>query len=86
MTAESVTIAEAKAGACYYVLLILLQRLDPLQPGLIDGMLQGATADFATIESNGMSSELLLAVQREVRQLLEHAATHRASVHPQGGA
>ena len=73
MTAESVEFAEAKAGACYYVLLMLLQRLAPGQPELISSMLQGLRADLAAIESSGKSSPLLRAVFREAEQLLQQA-------------
>ena len=85
MTPESVAIAEAKAGACYYVLLMLLQRLDSSQPGLIEGMLQGALADFAVIEASGNSSPSLRAVLKETKQLLEQAALRQAPLPSEGG-
>ena len=73
MTSESEKIADAKAGATYYVLLMLLQRLNPQQPGLVCGMLQGLRADHSTIESNGNSSPSLRAVFKEAEKLLEQA-------------
>lgn len=78
MTAESVEFAEAKAGTCYYVLLMLLQRLAPEQPELISSMLQGLRADLAAIESSGKSSPPLRAVFLEAEQLLQQAGQSQA--------
>ena len=40
--AHEFTRAEAKAHACSYILLSLLQRMDMKEPGLIDELLAGA--------------------------------------------
>jgi hypothetical protein len=85
MSAESLEIADAKARASYYVLLMLLQRLNPQQPDLVSGMLQGLRADLAAIESNGNSSPSLRAVFKEAEQLLEQASQFQAPVPAAGG-
>lgn len=76
MTSDTST-AEAKAGACYYLLIMLIQRLEPQHPGLIDELLQGAIADFAAIEADGKLSESLRAVLLETKQLLVQAGAHK---------
>jgi len=40
------TKTDAKAYACSYILLSLLQRMDRKEPGLIDELLTGAKADY----------------------------------------
>jgi hypothetical protein len=37
--------ADAKAGACAYILHMLLQRLEATQPGIVEELLNGAKAD-----------------------------------------
>lgn len=39
--------ADAKAHACSYILLSLLQRMDQKEPGLIEELIAGAEGDFA---------------------------------------
>ena len=82
MSAESVSIAEAKAGACYYLLTMLLQRLDPQHPGLIDEILQGVIADFSAIEADGNLSSSLRAVLEETKTLLMRAGAYKNQAHP----
>ena len=40
------TRTDAKAQACSYILLSLLQRMDRQESGLIDDLLAGATGEF----------------------------------------
>jgi hypothetical protein len=42
---------DAKAQACSYILLSLLQRMDQKEPGLIDDLLAGAKGDFEASQS-----------------------------------
>ena len=43
---KDLTKADAKAYACSYILLSLLQRMDQKEPGLIDELLAGAKGDL----------------------------------------
>lgn len=45
---------QAKADACSYILHMLLQRLEKNQPGLVIDMLDGAKADRAALQAQGM--------------------------------
>lgn len=75
MSAKS-TATDPTTAACRYILLMLLQRLDPKYPGLIDEMLQGATADFAAIEANGKLDDSLRKVLAETTTLLHQADSY----------
>ena len=76
MSAEF-TETDAKPAACRYILLMLLQRLDPKYPGLIDDMLQGAIADFAAMEANGKLTDPLRRVLSETKGLLQQAGSYK---------
>lgn len=63
--------AEAKAGACVYILHMLLQRLENSSPGLVEGLLEGAAADRDAIKRSGAMTESLEGVFEETLGLLE---------------
>jgi hypothetical protein len=77
---------DAKTAACKYILLMLLQRLDPKYPGLIDEMLQGAIADFAAMEANGKLDDSLRMVLFETKALLQQAGSCKNRQPLQGNA
>jgi hypothetical protein len=83
MSAEF-TGTDAKAAACRYVLLMLLQRLDPKYPGLVDEMLQGVIADFAAMEADGKLNDSLRMVLVETKALLQQAASDKDRLPFQG--
>jgi len=85
MSAE-LTQTDAKPAACRYILLMLLQRLDPKHPGLIDDMLQGAVADFAAMEANGKLTDPLRMVLSETKALLQQAGSYKERLPSQGNA
>ena len=81
MSAKSTT-TDAKFVACRYVLFMLVQRLDPKHPGLIDDMLKGADRDFSTVETSkklGDSPRAVFAraVFAEVKCLLQQAGSYK---------
>lgn len=65
------TNADAKAGACAYILHGLLQRLEESSPGLVEGMLTGARADRLAIESNSPVDEPVRRIIEETSKILE---------------
>jgi len=65
------TNADAKAGACAYVLHALLQRLEVGRPGLVLDLLDGVKSDKTSIESQGAMSESVSRVFDETVALLE---------------
>lgn len=64
--------AEAKAGACAYVLHMLLQRLEDTSPGLVQGMLDGTAADRDAAIRAGTMTAPLQRVFQETVEFLEH--------------
>lgn len=75
---------EAKAGACAYILHMLLQRLEDSSPGLVQDLLEGAAADRDAIKLNESMTASLEAVFRETLRLLErvHAQNQMKSAKP----
>ncbi len=67
------TDADAKAGACSYVLLMLLQRLEAKQAGLIEELLKGVEADKAAIEAQGTLTEPVRGIFNEAQRILQQA-------------
>lgn len=51
--AETYDRADVKAGACFYILLGSLQRLDARSPRLIDELSKGVEGDFDAVKSQG---------------------------------
>lgn len=62
---------EATAGACAYILHILLQRLEESRPGLVLDMLEGVRGDCAVIEANGAMTESIRERCQAAEQMLE---------------
>jgi hypothetical protein len=82
------TRAEAKAQACSYLLLSLLQRMDQQEPGLIDELLDGAKGDFAASQSNGEMPQPVSMIFQEAIALLTRANAYKQNVQnrPSGDA
>jgi hypothetical protein len=64
---------EVKASACSYVMLMLLQRLESSQKGLIDGMIAGALSDRSAVDESGSMTEPVQNVFAETLRLLRQA-------------
>ncbi len=59
--------------ACSYVMLMLLQRLESSQKGLIDEMIAGALADESAVDKSGSMTEPVQKVFAETLRLLRQA-------------
>lgn len=68
--------ADVKAGACSYILMGLLQRLDAQSPGLIDELAKGVEGDFEAVESQGEAVPLVTAIFQEAQAILRRAGRH----------
>jgi hypothetical protein len=71
MTTEFTT-AEAKAGACAYILHGLLQRLEKQNPGLVLDLLNGVRADQSAVLAQGLPPNPVNQIFAESIVLLEH--------------
>lgn len=78
--------ADAKAYACSYVLLNLLQRMEQKEPGLIDELLAGARGDFEASKARADLPPAVPAVFEETIALLERAASYKLNAKPRQGA
>lgn len=78
------TPADAKAGACAYVLHCLLQRLEVQTPGLVLDLLNGVRADHLAVEKQLSLSEPVRQVFQEAIHLLErcHAQNLASTQNP----
>ncbi len=74
---KQISEVDARAGACRYILVGLLQRLDAKSPGLIDEMLEGVIADCAAIEAKGNLDDSLRMVCDEAKALLKQAGSYK---------
>ncbi len=72
---------DAKAGACAYILHMLLQRLEVTQPGIVEELLNGAKADQIAFNSQSSPSEVGSQIFGEAIAALEliHAQNNMAS-------
>lgn len=61
------------AGACKYLLIMLLQRLEGSQAGLIDELSSGVAGDRAAIQSSGNMNDPIRQVFEQVEELLHQA-------------
>jgi hypothetical protein len=71
------TRTDAKAQACSYILLSLLQRMDRQEPGLIDDLLAGATGDFEASQSQGDLRHPVPMIFQEAIALLTRANAYK---------
>ena len=69
--------ADVKAGACSYILMCLLQRLDAQAPGLIDELVAGVEGDFRAVESQGETPPLVSAIFKEAQAILRRANAYK---------
>lgn len=67
---------DVKAGACSYILMGLLQRLDAQSHGLIDGLMKGVEGDFEAVRSQGEALPLVAAIFQEAQAILRRASRH----------
>lgn len=65
------TAADAKAGACTYLLHGLLQRLELKNPGLVLDLLEGVKGDQSAVRAQGSVAEPLERIFMEAIALLE---------------
>jgi len=80
MTTEF-TAADAKVGACAYILHGLLQKLEQQSPGLVLELLNGVKADQSAVLAQGEAAEPVKRIFAESVVLLErcHAQNQMAS-------
>ncbi|HVK93788.1 MAG TPA: hypothetical protein VM571_03575 [Noviherbaspirillum sp.] len=62
-----------KADACGYILLMLLQRLEKVQPGLLSEMIAGVEGDRSALPSDVPNEEHIKAIFNETLTLLRQA-------------
>ncbi len=65
------TKADAQAGACTYILHMLLQRLEITQPGIVEELLNGAKADQAAFNAQETKPENAVQIFKEAIAALE---------------
>ena len=63
----------AKVDACSYILIMLLQRLEKLQPGLLNEMIAGVEGDRSAIPSGIANGEHIDAIFEETLRMLRQA-------------
>lgn len=71
--AETYDRADVKAGACFYILLGSLQRLDARSPGLIDELIKGVEGDFDAVKSQGEVTLVVSSFLRGAQAMLRRA-------------
>jgi hypothetical protein len=74
------TRTDAKAQACSYILLSLLQRMDQQEPGLIDELLAGAKGDFEASRSQGDLPHPVPMIFQEAIALLTRANAYKQNM------
>ena len=78
--ANNFTPADAKAHACSYILLSLLQRMDQREPGLIDELIAGAEGDFAASRGQGDLPAPVPMIFREAIAILTRANAYKRNM------
>ena len=78
--ARDFTPADAKAHACSYILLSLLQRMDMKEPGLIDELIAGAEGDFAASSEHGELPPAVPMIFREAIAILTRANAYKRNM------
>lgn len=81
---DGFTKADAKAYACSYILLSLLQRMDQKEPGLIDELLAGAKGDFEASKANADLPTPVSMIFDETLAFLERANAYRRNMKDHG--
>ena len=79
MTAEF-SRADAKAGACPYILLSLLQRMDIEKPALIEELIAGAEGDWAACRDAPDLPPAVPQISRETLAMLTRASTYKQNI------
>lgn len=69
--------ADVKAGACSYILVGLLQRLDARAPGLIEELVDGVVGDLRAVESQGGAPSVVPAIFQEAQAMLRRAIGYK---------
>lgn len=78
--AHEFTPADAKAHACSYILLSLLQRMDMKEPGLIDELLAGAEGDFEASRAQDDMPAPVPMIFREAMAILTRANAYKRNM------
>jgi len=79
------TSADAKAHACSYLLLGLLQRMDQKEPGLIDELLAGAKGDFQASRQQDPLPAPVPLIYQEAIAILERANAYKLNISSREG-
>ncbi|RDS79706.1 hypothetical protein DWU98_16715 [Dyella monticola] len=79
------TKTDAKAYACSYILLSLLQRMDQKEPGLIDDLLLGAKGDFEAFKRQADLPSSVPQIFEETIAFLERAGAYTLNAQRQTG-
>ncbi|MBE1159063.1 hypothetical protein [Dyella acidiphila] len=74
------TKADAKAYACSYLLLTLLQRMDQREPGLIESLIAGAEGDFAACRLQEDLPPAVPLIHQETLALLNRANAYKLNM------
>jgi hypothetical protein len=77
------TKTDAKAYACSYILLSLLQRMDQKEPGLIDELLAGAKGDFEACRQQADLPPAVPLIFEETMAFLERAGAYKRNAQAQ---
>ncbi len=85
-TPQGFTKADAKAYACSYILLSLLQRMDQQEPGLIDALLDGAKGDFEASKANKNLPPPVSMIFDETIAFLERANAYKHNMQERDSA
>ncbi len=64
---------ERRIGACAYLLHMLLQRAEQQQPGMLDALIRGVTADRDGAQARGLADPRAAGVFDEALRMLELA-------------
>jgi len=68
---------DAKAQACAYILVALLQRMDQKEPGLIDELIAGAEGDFHALQLQENVPSAVPMIFRETLAMLRRANAYK---------
>jgi hypothetical protein len=71
---------DAKAQACSYILLGLIQRMDEKEPGLIEEMLAGVKGDFDASRSQGDLAAPVPMIFEEAIAFLTRANAYKQNI------
>ncbi|WP_109127030.1 hypothetical protein [Dyella sp. C11] len=83
--ADEFTRADAKAHACSYILLSLLQRMDMKEPGLIEELITGAEGDWEACRQQENLPAPVQDIFRETLAILTRANAYKQNMADRSG-